>query len=210
MRRGLEDTVSLVLPPADPKKPEEIAAEGYAPGRGVDAYLAEIGGAGGFREPITAAIASFIAIYGSNASCVELKKAICKAVDQAVEDGRPGNRSDKVIERYKSDKHLDDLIAWIRDHHGDRPPKGWAGDIPDWVIDDRIPVEPPDDEPGEVLPAAFSEDQLALEFTAKHCDAWRYVKPWGEWLQWTRARWCIEETLRAYERSGASAAPPAP
>ena len=49
---GLEDEVSLILPPPDPKNPEVGSGQGYAPGRGVQAYLAEIGGGRGFRVPI--------------------------------------------------------------------------------------------------------------------------------------------------------------
>jgi hypothetical protein len=49
------------------------------------------------------------------------------------------------------------------------------------------------------LPEQFSEDRLALEFTARHHSDWRYVALWGKWLQWVNTRWRPEETLRAFE-----------
>jgi hypothetical protein len=130
VRQGLEDEVVLVIPPPDPKNPEVVSGEGYPVGRGVQAYLAEIGGGRGFRDPIKSAIASYIAIYGSKADCSDLKAAIGKAIAKAVKDGKAGGRTDAQLERYASDAYLDDLIGWIRDHHGDQPPKGFIGDPP--------------------------------------------------------------------------------
>jgi hypothetical protein len=135
IRQGLEDEVYLVLPPADAKNPEMASGLGYAPGRGAAAWLAEIGGGQGFREPLVKAIASYIAIYGSKADCSELKKAIGQAVDRA----DPGGRSADKIERYKSDEHLDEIIAWVREQHGDQPPKAFIGEPPDWI--DEAPAE---------------------------------------------------------------------
>ena len=51
LRRGLEDTVSLVIPPPHPKRPDEPSTGGYEPGQGVKHYLAQIGKPH-FREPI--------------------------------------------------------------------------------------------------------------------------------------------------------------
>jgi hypothetical protein len=123
VRRGLDDAVSLIIPPADAKDPESISGEGWEPSRGVEAYLAEIGGERGFREPIKSAIASFVAAYGSKADASKLKAAIREAIDKA----DPGGRGADVIERYKSDEHLDDLIKAIREIHiaaGDKPGVG--------------------------------------------------------------------------------------
>jgi len=122
VRQGLDDHVCIIIPPPDQKNSEVASSEGYEPGLGVDAYLGMIGGGTGFREPIVKAIASFIAIYGSNADCTKLKEAIGNAVDRA----DPGGRSAEQLERYKSDGHLDNIIVWVRQHHGNRPGKGWT------------------------------------------------------------------------------------
>jgi len=34
----------------------------------------------------------------------------------------------------------------------------------------------------------FSEDQLALDFTARHREDLRYVAQWGKWLRWSIGR----------------------
>jgi hypothetical protein len=60
LREGLDETVSLVIPPPHSRRPAEPGTTGYVPGRGVAAYLAMIGGPEGFREPIKKAIASFV------------------------------------------------------------------------------------------------------------------------------------------------------
>ena len=101
VRQGLEDEVVLVIPPPDPKNPEMVSGQGYEPGRGVQAYLDEIGGGRGFREPIVSAIASYIAIYGSKADCTKLKAAICKAIDKA-EAGGPRRTSRSIATRATS------------------------------------------------------------------------------------------------------------
>ena len=48
------------------------------------------------------------------------------------------------------------------------------------------------------LPPAFTEDALALEFTRRHAEDWRYVAAWGQWLLWTGTHWQHETTLKAY------------
>lgn len=45
----------------------------------------------------------------------------------------------------------------------------------------------------------FSDEALALEFTAKHADNLRYVAVWGRWFEWTGDRWRQEDTLRAFD-----------
>jgi hypothetical protein len=50
-RAGLDETDTLVIPDPDPADPENWANEGFI-GRGVDAYLGEIGGDRGFRHGI--------------------------------------------------------------------------------------------------------------------------------------------------------------
>ena len=85
---------------------------------------------------------------------------------------------------------------WERPSEAKRRRDNGPGEPPPGRFDTEIPTDEP---VAETLPAAFSEDQLALEFSAKHWRSLRYVALWGEWLQWTRARWCVEETLRCFE-----------
>src|SRR5262249_15519724 len=115
-REGLEDSVALIIPPPDAKRPYEPGAEGYEPGIGVDAYLAKIGGPEGFRRPILEAIASYVAIHGGAADVRPLYERIRDAIRRAEPGGDLG--------RYQDDAHLDKITQWIRRQHGDQPPKG--------------------------------------------------------------------------------------
>src|SRR5262249_46784582 len=81
--KGLEDELELILPPAHPNHPDSIAEQGYEPGLGVAAYLANIGGPDGYRGPIFKAIAAFVATYGSKADPKELYRDIRAALDRA-------------------------------------------------------------------------------------------------------------------------------
>jgi putative DNA primase/helicase len=49
------------------------------------------------------------------------------------------------------------------------------------------------------LPPGFTEDALALEFTSRLADDWRYVAAWGRWLCWTGTHWQHETTLKAFD-----------
>jgi putative DNA primase/helicase len=42
-----------------------------------------------------------------------------------------------------------------------------------------------------------SEDALALSFTNRYQNDWRYVAAWGKWLMWDGQRWRSEDTLAA-------------
>jgi len=42
-----------------------------------------------------------------------------------------------------------------------------------------------------------TEDALALAFTGKFSQDWRYVAAWGRWLIWTGQRWQHEDTLKS-------------
>ena len=55
------------------------------------------------------------------------------------------------------------------------------------------------------LAPEFSDDALALEFTARHRDELRYVAKWGAWLHWDGMRWKFEETFRAFDLARAVA-----
>ena len=67
-------------------------------------------------------------------------------------------------------------------HRPRRRPGGWHGDGD-----------------GRALPVGFTEDALALEFTHRHGDDWRYVAGWGQWLLWSGTHWQKETTLKAYD-----------
>jgi putative DNA primase/helicase len=45
----------------------------------------------------------------------------------------------------------------------------------------------------------FSEDALALEFSAKYHTDWRYTALWGKWHQFVGTHWRDEDTLRVFE-----------
>jgi hypothetical protein len=135
LREALDESVSLLIPPPDPKRPDTPSAAGYEPGSGVESYIAEIGGARGFRDPIKSAIGSYVAIYSSKADAEPLKELIRDAIDR----GDPGGRQSEQIERYRSDEYLDDLIDWTRQQHGDQPPKGFLCDPPARIVDPEIP-----------------------------------------------------------------------
>ena len=47
--------------------------------------------------------------------------------------------------------------------------------------------------------AEFTEDALALQFTQRHGEDWRYVAGWGQWLVWTGTHWQRENTLQVYD-----------
>lgn len=52
---------------------------------------------------------------------------------------------------------------------------------------------------GELLSPEFTEDSLALEFTSRYAEDWRYVAKWGQWYQWDGTCWRAESTLRAFD-----------
>lgn len=49
------------------------------------------------------------------------------------------------------------------------------------------------------LPPQFSEDNLALNFTARHGHELRFVAAWGQWLRWDGKRWAPDLTLHAWD-----------
>ena len=189
LRRGLEESVALIIPPADVRDPEQPGTQGYEPGAGVHAYLAQIGGPEGFRLPIIRAVGSYISIYGSRADTEPLKAAVRAAIAR----GAPGNHTAEQIERYCSNRYLDDLISWTREQHGDQPPKG---DTPEPPLGFDEP--PPAEEEFGPKAAEFSDHALAQWFTRTYAPMLRHVAAWGKWMVWAETRWKIEETLLAF------------
>jgi P4 family phage/plasmid primase-like protien len=193
LRKGLDEAVSLIIPVAAPKRPYEPSKTGYEPGIGVAAHLREIGGPKGNRSPIMATIASYIAIHGSTADVQPVYQAIRSTLDRAV----PGWRTDPDGQPYLDDEHLDKIAHWVRQHHGDQPPKGFHPDPPPHIVDPEIPL--PEAELPEARPPEFSDDALALRFSNAHSDSLRHVALWGRWLQWNGTYWDTEETLRTFD-----------
>jgi hypothetical protein len=136
VRDGLDDTACLIIPPADKQHPDQISGEGYEPGYGVEAYIAQIGKPH-FREPLVKAIASYIAIYGASADTEPVKRAIRQAF-RAID---PDWTQNDKLSRYGSDAHLDDIITAIRAFQGDKPGQGWTQPPPDY-FDEPPPLDP--------------------------------------------------------------------
>jgi putative DNA primase/helicase len=51
----------------------------------------------------------------------------------------------------------------------------------------------------EVLPPEFSEEALALRFSARHASELRYVAAAGKWFLWDGAKWAKERTLKVFD-----------
>jgi putative DNA primase/helicase len=60
-----------------------------------------------------------------------------------------------------------------------------------------------DNEDDELLSPEFSDDALALRFSAEHAATARYVAPWGRWLLWEGTRWQADETLSVFTKARA-------
>jgi putative DNA primase/helicase len=51
----------------------------------------------------------------------------------------------------------------------------------------------------DAIPPEFSDECLALTFTARHQDRLRYVAAWGKWLIWDGAVWRFDDTLYSFD-----------
>jgi hypothetical protein len=116
VRHGLDEAVSLVIPEPDPDDHEIYGAHGFV-GVGVDGFLQQIGGERGFRSPMVAAIASYFATNGPDADPDPIKASVRGAITAAPS----GGRSDAEIKRYLSDRHLGEIIGWVRQHERANP-----------------------------------------------------------------------------------------
>jgi putative DNA primase/helicase len=74
-----------------------------------------------------------------------------------------------------------------------------ASATPEARLAGRVRLVPAPDPGVKVKPPDFSEDALALAFTARHSAELLFVAPWNQWLRWDGARWKPETTLAAFD-----------
>jgi putative DNA primase/helicase len=70
------------------------------------------------------------------------------------------------------------------------------------MIDGAARATAPDADEGPRAPQ-FTDEGLALRFTAKHGDELRYVAAWGRWFEWTGQVWKADETLNTFSMARA-------
>lgn len=61
----------------------------------------------------------------------------------------------------------------------------------------RMSIKKADGPPAQEASVWATDDALALTFTGRYQEDWRYCAAWGRWLVWTGARWQADETLLA-------------
>lgn len=66
----------------------------------------------------------------------------------------------------------------------DPPPPNGEGDY-GATVDDR--------------PPEYSDDNLALRFSAVHGNRLRYVAKWGKWMQWSGIAWRPDDTMKSFD-----------
>jgi hypothetical protein len=116
VRTGLDESVSLIIPEPDPANPATYGEGGFV-GIGVDAFLAQIGGERGFRSPMVGAVASYFATNGPDVDPEPIKTRLRQAIIAAPR----GGRGDAEIARYLSDRHLNEIVGWVRQHERANP-----------------------------------------------------------------------------------------
>ena len=115
VRVGLDNAVSLVIPKPSANDPY-VGGDGYV-GIGIEGHLAEIGGERGFRAPMVSAIAAYFTANGPEANPEPIKGRVREAIGQAP----PGGRTAAEIDRYVSERHLNDIIGWVRARERTKP-----------------------------------------------------------------------------------------
>jgi putative DNA primase/helicase len=119
---------------------------------------------------------------------------------KAFRKGRKLKRAGATFEEMVAALHADPEIAdWAREKGEENEQREFHRI---WDAGERPPQAPPQDddwEDFETESPVGSEDYLALEFTARHAAALRYVALWGRWMQWTGAIWNEESTLAAFD-----------
>lgn len=56
----------------------------------------------------------------------------------------------------------------------------------------RMCIKPSNGLPAQEATVWATDDALALAFTSRYADDWRYCASWGKWLVWTGTRWQAE------------------
>jgi hypothetical protein len=115
VRVGLDKAVTLLIPEPSADDPY-VGGEGYV-GLGIEGHLAEIGGERGFRAPMVSALAAYFTANGADANPEPIKARVREALAHA----DPGERSGADIARYCSDRHLNDIIGWVRARERAKP-----------------------------------------------------------------------------------------
>jgi hypothetical protein len=115
VRIGLDKAVSLLIPEPSVDDPY-IGGDGYV-GIGIEGHLAEIGGERGFRTPMVSAIAAYFTANGAEANPEPIKARVREAIGRA----DPGGRTAAELDRYCSDRHLNDIVAWVRARERTKP-----------------------------------------------------------------------------------------
>jgi hypothetical protein len=108
VRVGLDKAVTLLIPEPSAEDPY-VEGEGYV-GLGIEGHLAEIGGERGFRAPMVSAIAAYFTANGADTNPEPIKGSVREAIARA----DPGERGAADIARYCSDRHLNDIVGWVR------------------------------------------------------------------------------------------------
>lgn len=88
------------------------------------------------------------------------------------------------------------------------PPQDWAEgwdvadavaagfDVLDFITQGpRMSIKPAQGLPTQEASVWATDDALALAFTSRYGEDWRYCAAWGKWLVWTGQRWQADETL---------------
>ena len=83
------------------------------------------------------------------------------------------------------------MNAPFADHYGADPR---VDDLPPFTATKETP--PPLD---DAVPPEFSDDALALAFTARHGGELRFTAGWGRWHRWDGTRWAEDDTLRVFD-----------
>ena len=109
IRRGLDESTTLIIPEPDLADHYDHGGGGFV-GVGVDGFLGQIGTETGFRFGMVGAIASYFATNGHDANPETIKARLRQAIVAAPR----GRRSDQEINRYVSERHLNDIIGWVR------------------------------------------------------------------------------------------------
>ncbi len=74
-----------------------------------------------------------------------------------------------------------------------------TNNLPDPQSIDLGEDAPPKIELEDARPPEFSDEALALRFSAKHADDLCYVAAWSRWHRFDGTRWKVDDTLHAFD-----------